>query len=92
MKSYIDFDKNPNEMTEENSLDSYQDTIRFIIAKLGYIGKYNPRHIEAYMRLQYSTLDHLSYQDFVNECKICIKCIDAEPIENAEKLAQSYGL
>lgn len=30
-------------------LTYYQERIRTICAKLGYIGKYDPRHIEAYV-------------------------------------------
>ena len=54
--------------------------------------KYDPRHIEGYMRLQYSTLDHLSLEDFKREIDICISCIDLGGIVNAENNALSFGL
>jgi len=70
----------------------YQKMIRERLAKMGYIGKYNPRHIEAYMRLEHSTLDGLSSKQFDNEIKICIDCIKYDGIENAENCASSMGL
>jgi len=62
------------------------------LTQMGYIEKYDPRHIEGYMRLAYSTLDSLSSIHFNKEIKICIECINADGIFNAEKLAQSFGL
>jgi hypothetical protein len=53
---------------------------------------YDPRHIEGFMRLQYSTLDHLSRDDFKREVEINILCIDEGGTEQAETLAKSYGL
>lgn len=70
----------------------YQKIIREELAKNGYIGKYDPRHIEGYMRLQYSTLDHLSISDFRREIKICRQCIDVGGITAAEENAVSFGL
>ena len=52
----------------------------------------DPRHVEAYMRLQHGTLDHLSKNQFIEETKICIACIDEEGIEDAELLAKSFGI
>ena len=70
----------------------YKQMIRERLAKMGYIGKYDPRHIEAYMRLEHSTLDGLSSRQFDSEIKIGIECINADGLENAEKCAQSLGL
>lgn len=53
---------------------------------------YDPRHIEAYMRVEYGTLDHLSREDFQHEVEVCIVCIDAGGKGQAELLARSYGL
>ncbi len=53
---------------------------------------YDPRHIEAYMRLQYGTLSHLSRDDFAREAKICMACVDTAGVEAAERCARSYGL
>lgn len=70
---------------------SYQKTIANILEMQGR-KDIDPRHIEGYMRLQYSTLDHLSYSEFFKECKLCAECIDYDGIKNAEKNAKSYGL
>ena len=53
---------------------------------------YDPRHIEGYMRLQYSTLDHLDAATFAREVKIAIGCIEYGGVEAAERNAQSFGL
>jgi hypothetical protein len=53
---------------------------------------YDPRHVEAYMRLQYGTLDHLDRATFNNEVEICVDCIEQDGAINAESLAESYGL
>jgi len=54
--------------------------------------KYDPRHIEGYMRLQYHTLDHLDRDTFKKEVEVCIGVIDAAGKKMAEKNAQSFGL
>lgn len=66
----------------------YQELIR----KLLNGRDYDPRHIEAFIRLQYRTLDHLSEDDFKRELAIGIGCIDEGGKEAAEDLARSYGL
>lgn len=53
---------------------------------------YDPRHIEALMRLQYSTLDHLTRDDFRREVALCKMCIDEMGKVAAEQTAKSYGL
>lgn len=53
---------------------------------------YDPRHIEALMRLQYSTLDHLTRDDFRREVALCAQCIDAMGKSAAEWNAKRYGL
>lgn len=53
---------------------------------------HDPRHIEGYMRLQYSTLDHLDAATFAREVKTAIACIREGGIETAERNAQSFGL
>jgi hypothetical protein len=64
----------------------YQATIKQIAPK------HDPRHIEGYMRLQYSTLDHLDRATFRREVKLCAACVDEGGIEMAEKNAKSFGL
>lgn len=70
----------------------YQSIIRAELARQGLVGKYDPRHIEAYMRVRYSTLDHLPASQFRQEISLCCKCVDDGGQEYAERLAQSYGL
>lgn len=53
---------------------------------------YDPRHIEAFMRLTYSTLDHLPRETFAEEVELGILTIEEGGKEQAETLAQSYGL
>ena len=53
---------------------------------------YDPRHIEGYMRLQYSTLDHLDADTFAHEVDIAVGCIQEGGTEAAERNAQSFGL
>lgn len=55
------------------------------------VPKYDPRHIEAFMRLQHSTFDHLSRAEFLRECYIAAGCVDEGGKENAERCAQSFG-
>jgi len=62
-----------------------------LIAELAGPG-YDPRHIEAYMRIQYGTLDHLSRDDFKREVVICKQCTGAAGAEQAERCAKSFGL
>lgn len=70
----------------------YQKAIREELAKSGYIGQYDPRHIEGYMRLAHGCLDGLDKETFNEEVSVCRQCIDADGIANAESLAKSYGL
>ena len=52
---------------------------------------YDPRHIEAYMRLQYATLDHLDQATFAHEVDLAVACIQEGGVEMAERNAQSFG-
>lgn len=52
----------------------------------------DPRHLEAYARLKYGTLSHLSRDDLREEAEIGAACIKAAGIEGAERLAKSFGL
>lgn len=69
----------------------YQQMIREYGARLGRIGV-DPRHVEAWMRLEHLTLDALDPNRFSDEVEIAIACIDADGIEKSESLAQSLGL
>jgi hypothetical protein len=63
-----------------------------LIAELLADPTYDPRHIEALMRLQYGTLDHLTRDQFRADIKLCTARIDAMGREAAERTAKSYGL
>ena len=51
----------------------------------------NPAGVEASMRLQYSTLDHLTHETFVEEAKIAKACEAANP-GYLKGAAESYGM
>jgi len=52
----------------------------------------DPRHVEAWMRLEFGTLDHLTAERFESEVCIANACIAEAGIEESEALAVSYGL
>lgn len=62
------------------------------IAESGLSGKCDPRHIEAWMRVEHSTLDHLTRGEFLKEIRFAAECINECGVEESEGLAQSYGL
>lgn len=70
----------------------YQDIIKNQMTRMGYIGKYDPRHIEAYMRIKHGCLYGLSRANFMREIEIGRACVDADGVDHAESLAKSYGL
>ena len=53
---------------------------------------FDPRHIEAFVRLEYSTLSHLPTSTLRREAKIAADCIRIGGAEEAESLAASFGL
>lgn len=69
----------------------YFETIRSEIARQGHVGV-DPRHVEAYMRLEHSTLDGLSRSQFASEVGVGIACTLTDGTVNAEACAKSYGL
>lgn len=69
----------------------YQQMIREDLAKLGFAGV-NPRHVEAWMRCRYGTLDALSALEFRSEVEIAVQCIRSCPPSTSEALADSYGI
>ncbi len=70
----------------------YARLIRDDLTTLGFIGRYDPRHIEAYMRLECGTLDGMSAFTFSVEVRLAAECIDAGGMAAAESLALSYAL
>jgi hypothetical protein len=52
----------------------------------------DPRHVEAFMRLEHGTLDQLSPARFTEEVFVSALCVaEAGPVDS-EALAVSYGL
>lgn len=52
----------------------------------------DPRHVEAWMRLEHGTLDHLDAARFESEVCAANACITEAGAEESEALAASYGL
>jgi hypothetical protein len=69
----------------------YTQMIREALAAQGRIGV-NPLHVEAWMRVEHGTLDHLSPSRFRSEVRTATACMDASTIDTNNRLAQSYGL
>ena len=69
----------------------YSKLIRETVAKMGRIGA-NPRHAEAWMRLEYGTLDHLGGPTWDRAIREALACMDASTADENENLAKSYGL
>jgi len=69
----------------------YADTIMKVAKRLGRPAV-NPRWVEAFMRLEYPSLNSVSPESFDREVKIGISCIDFVGPEKAERCAQSIGL
>ena len=72
-------------------MKGYAASIREDAAAIGHIGA-NVRHIEAWMRLEHSTLDGLSRVQFRVEVATAIDCIAASSDTENESLARSFGL
>lgn len=73
-------------------MSSYEQVIRETLARIGRVGAADPRHVEAWMLIEHSTLDGLSWAQFASEVKIALACIEAGPLADSESLATSYGL
>lgn len=72
--------------------NGYQTLISSILRSMGR-ANVDPRHVEAYMRLEQpsGTLDHLSRHQFARIVPVIVEAIDAD-LQAAEQLADSYGL
>ncbi|MBK8285765.1 MAG: hypothetical protein IPK97_13360 [Ahniella sp.] len=70
----------------------YLQTIREALARTGRAGAADPRHVEAWMRLEHGCLDGLSRQQFTEEVTIALQCVAAAPAADSEALAASFGL
>jgi hypothetical protein len=51
-----------------------------------------PRHVEAWMRLEHPTLDGLSPERFAAEVRIALACMAEAGPDESEALAASFGL
>ena len=69
----------------------YNQKIKEEIAKQGHLG-IDARHVEAYIRLEHSTLDGLSISKFKKEISTGIQCVQIDGTKNAENLAKTFGL
>lgn len=69
----------------------YEDIIRQEKNRIGRIDV-DERHIEAFMRLQHQTLEHLNVDQFTDSIEIACACIDEGGTAQAESLAKSFGL
>lgn len=52
---------------------------------------YDPRHVEAYMRVEHGTLDALSPSRFLEEVTLAIACIEEGGKAMAGEVARSFG-
>mgnify|MGYP001582168410 CR=1 FL=1 len=69
----------------------YQTMIRESLARSGHVGQYDPRHIEAFMRVERNALDALSARQFAREVSIARQCVDEGGRDTAERIAKSFG-
>lgn len=63
-----------------------------ISALLNPIEGIDPRHIEAYMRVEHTTLDGLNPRRFAAEVCLARQCVREGGRDMAERIAQSFGL
>lgn len=68
---------------------AYTGVLLRALQHLGITRPVDPRHLEAWMRLQYGCLDHLAFETFLTEVPICLACIDEAGVEASEQLARS---
>ncbi len=63
------------------------------ITEKGYVpAGIDPRHIEGFIRLQYSTLSHLDWPTIRREIRVAVGCVKEGGVEMAEANAKSFGL
>jgi len=73
-------------------VSAYEQLIRDAMARAGRVGAADPRHVEAWLRLEHGCLDGLSPAQFRAEVNVALRCITACPLADSESLARSYGL
>lgn len=55
-------------------------------------GDYDVRHVEAYIRLEHPRVDVLPVDELAEEVELGMRCIEAQGVQEAERLARSFGL
>jgi|PersoiStandDraft_1058852.scaffolds.fasta_scaffold07149_4 hypothetical protein len=70
---------------------SYQTMVRETLRKIGRRG-IDPRHVEAFMRNEYGTLDHLGGLIWYRAVAEAADCVEAGGAVFAEQLADAIGL
>lgn len=75
----------------QTTMSMYQESIAERLARLDR-ADVDPRHIEAWMRLEHSTLSGLTGAQFDAELAIGLACVDATDYDENEALAASYAL
>ena len=77
----------------------YQDRIASILrtnaallSSRGLDPQADPRHVEAWMRLEHSTLDALGPARFATEALTALACVAEAGVADSEALAQTFGL
>lgn len=68
----------------------YQNLIKNILTDLN--SKADPRHVEAWIRIEHPTLDHLTQKDFRKEVPVALECLEANGLDRSEELATSMGI
>ncbi len=72
-------------------MSHYQKTIAEDLAKLGR-ADVEPKFVEAIMRGEYGTLDHLSRAKFAAEARVGVECWDECDDAMRREIPASYGL
>ena len=72
-------------------LETYAEMIRELAATMGHLGA-NVRWIEAWIRTEHPTMDHLSVADMRIEVGVALECIAEAGSEASEALALSHGI
>jgi hypothetical protein len=70
----------------------YSQRIREEMARLGRIAEQPAHIVEAWMRIEHSTLDGLSASAFRKEVGIALDCAAVSSISENDSLAASFGL
>ena len=78
--------------TASNAKKSFYHNLIADICLKQRMGAHDPRHIEAFMRIQYGTLDHLPRSKFEEEVKLFHMGGASGGGDEWEECAKSFGL